>query len=79
MLSSIIDNFSLSVQFDSVVSSPWWLTSVYGPPNLMLENVCFCKSFIASEVSALGLGLLGEISISFIRMMTKIMSISTEQ
>jgi hypothetical protein len=28
-------------------------------PNLMLKNVCFCKSFVASEVSALGLGLLG--------------------
>jgi hypothetical protein len=43
----------------------------------MLKIVCFYKSFTTSVVLAPGLGLLGEISILFIRLMTRIANILT--
>lgn len=62
IISSRIDNFSVSVQFVGVDGSNWWFTGVYGPKMMRIKSNS-CRNLKTSELFAVALGCWLETSI----------------
>ena len=55
LLTSRVDAFSISAQFDLEESSPWWFTGVYGR-NPITPRYSSCRNFVLFVKHALVLG-----------------------